>query len=187
MIKEAVDATLQTIERRTRLYRNLVVCISVLSIISILLSIILLSWVPAYGLALLAPLTGAFLYIDSRRVRRWRAGIIDMWRFGLSLKEFERTITSLRYVPHHSLKGMLSTLPKDSGQFKRDQASEEEKAFCAEKIDALGRRQEWKTLAGAAALTFAIASFIGVAISRNVVLFPFAAGLIIILIVLRKK
>jgi hypothetical protein len=187
MLKEAVDATLQTIERRTRLYRNLVVCVATLSIASILLSIILLSWIPACGLILLAPTTGAFLLLDGRQVRRWQACVIEMWRRGLILKEFERTVTSFRHVPPHSLNGMLSTLPKDSSQFNRDQATEEEKTFWAEKIDALGRRQQRKTLAGVAALTLAIASLIGGAVSRNLVFFSFAAGLTALLMVLRKK
>jgi hypothetical protein len=187
MLKEAVDATLQTIENRTRLYRNLVVCVAIISIASILLSIILLSWVPLCGLVLLPPLTGAFLFLDSRQVRRWQARVIEMWRSGLILKEFEGTITGFRHVPPHTLNGMLSTLPKDSGQFRRDRATEEEKAFWAEKIDALGRRQEWETLIGAAALTLAIASLIGVAAFSYIMFIPFAAGLTALLIVLRKK
>ncbi len=187
VVKEAVNATLRTIERRANLYRNLIISVAVLSALSILMSVIFRSWLPLCGIVLIVPLTGGFLLLDSRQVRRWQADIMEMWRFrSLNLKEFEKMISGFRHVPAQSLDGMLSTLPKDSNQFKRDYASEEQKAISAERIDASGHQQERRTLVGTVALTLMLSCLIAAAHFRSVALLLCFAGLAMFLAILRK-
>jgi hypothetical protein len=77
---DAVDIMIRAIEDRVRLYRNLVVAVSTLSVLSILLSALFRQWLALTGLLLLVPLTGGFLFLDSRLVRQLRAGIVEMAR-----------------------------------------------------------------------------------------------------------
>jgi hypothetical protein len=82
---------------------------------------------------------------------------------------------------------MLSTLPKESDHFKRDQASEEEKALRAGQIGAISRRQERRTLVGIAALSLMLMSLIGAVLFRHILFLPWAAVFAVLLIVLRKR
>ncbi len=187
VVKEALNATLSTIARRAKLYRNLIISVAMLSVLSILISVIIRSWLPLCGIVLVVPLTGGFLLLDSRQVRRWQANMMEMWRFRhLNLKEFEKMISGFRHVPAQSLDGMLSTLPKDSSQFKRDDASEEEKAISAERIDAFSRWQQWRTLMGTVALMLMFSCLMAAALFRSAAFLFCFAGLAISLAILRK-
>jgi hypothetical protein len=77
---DAIDITNRTIEARAGLYRNLVVAVCAVSVLSILVAVLFRQWMSLAGLVLLVPLTGGFLFLDSRLVRRWRAGIVEMGR-----------------------------------------------------------------------------------------------------------
>ena len=155
-LSEAIDLTRATFEERGRLYRNLVVAVSLVSLASILTAI--LSWrgLPLAGLILLLPLTGAFLYLDMRRVSRWRELILGMSRMrGLDLALFPKTVRLLKDLPQESLQSLLATLPAESSG-----PSTEEGPFAAGENARNDSQPDWKILATTAALTFAMAGVV---------------------------
>jgi len=112
VLLDAIDITVRAIEDRARLYRNLVVAVSAVSVLSIILAVVFRQWLALTGLVLLVPLTGGFLFFDSRLVRRRRAGIVEMMGLrGLDSATFLKTISGFRHLPPSALKAMLVTIP----------------------------------------------------------------------------
>lgn len=54
VLLDAIDITLRTIEGRARLYRNLVLAVSVVSVLSILITVLFRQWIALTGILLLA-------------------------------------------------------------------------------------------------------------------------------------
>src|SRR6516225_5900857 len=80
VLLDAIDLTLRAIERRRRLYRNLVLCVTTVSLASVLSAALLRQWMALSGFIFLVPLTGGFLMLDNRLFRRWRSEILEMAR-----------------------------------------------------------------------------------------------------------
>ena len=159
----AIKATLRAMELRARLYRNLVVSVVTVALASLLSSALLWSWVPLLGMSLLVPLSGGFLLLDSRRLRRWRAEVINLWRFAdLDLGVFEKSIRLDRRLPAHTLEGMLATLPED-----RAGLTEADKAALTEQLERHARREQRQTLMGIGALLSAIGLLIAAAVTQS--------------------
>jgi hypothetical protein len=148
---DAVNLTSRVLEGRMRLYRNLVVAVSLVSLLSMLSALLCWHPWPLAGLILLPALTGGFLVLDSRRVSQWHDEIMRMCQTrALDLPAFVDLVSRLTHLPSHSVQGMLDTLPpKDTvgPQSKTDSPT----AWGA----------NWRTLAGAASATVALAAVVG--------------------------
>jgi len=116
-LKEAVSITTRAIDARAAHFRNLVIVVVGVAIISLIWGAFLASWQPLLGLLFLVPLCATFLYIDITLLNRWQRQIIDMWvQELLDLEIFSETMLTLRVLPQRVLKGMLGTLPtKENG------------------------------------------------------------------------
>ena len=115
VLAAAVDVTLRTFEARSRVYRNLVVAVSLVGATSILSAVILWTAIPLLGVALVVALTAGFARHDAYRVSRWRTEILEMYRTrGLDLAAFYSTLSKFKHLPEGSLGAMLATLPRDS-------------------------------------------------------------------------
>ena len=183
VLLDAIDITVRTIEGRARLYRNLVVAVSAVSVLSILLAVLFRQWLALTGLVLLVPLTGGFLFFDSRLVRRWRAAIVEMGRFrSLDRATFLKTISGFRHLPPNALKAMLSTIPP-SGEESRQDIPQLEQAIVGANFDALERNNELKILCSTALLTGALVCLIAGAFYGSGALLVSGASLIILLLV----
>ena len=103
---------------------------------------------------MLVPLTGAFLFRDSRLVGRWRNGILELARLrDLDLPMFRKTISTFRYLPPGSLRAMLSALPtrcQGSGQ-----KTPPEPAF-TDRLEFLEQKTRRKILLGTGLLTLSL-------------------------------
>jgi hypothetical protein len=183
VLLDAIDITVRTIEGRARLYRNLVVAVSAVSVLSILWAVLFRQWLALTGLVLLVPLTGGFLFFDSRLVRRWRGGIVEMARLrSLDRATFLKTISGFRHLPPNALKAMLSTIPP-SGEESRQETPQQEQAIVGANFDALERKNELKILCSTGLLTGALVCLIAGAFYGSVALLVSGASLIILLLV----
>ena len=183
VLLDAIDITVRTIEGRARLYRNLVVAVSAVSVLSILLAVLFRQWLALAGLVLLVPLTGGFLFFDSRLVRRWRAGIVEMTRLrSLDRATFLKTISGFRHLPQNALKAMLSTIPP-SGEEIRQETPQLKQAIVGPNFDALEWKNELKILCSTGLLTGALVCLIAGAFYGSVALLMSGASLIILLLV----
>lgn len=110
-LKEAVSLTTQAIDARAARFRNLVIVVVGVAIISMVWAVFRMSWQPLLALLILMPLCAAFLYLDIALVNHWQEQIVDMWvREFLDLDIFSDTMSSLRMLPSRTLKSMLCPL-----------------------------------------------------------------------------
>jgi len=149
-IQAAIQATLTAIQNRARLYRNLVVSVTVVVIGSVILAVIFRSVIPLLGLLLLVPLAGTYFVLDTRCTRLWSKHILGMWVEGeLNLTAFSGAISAHQYVPRGTLEGMLGWLPKNEGRIG---IAHENKLEIASRLEAAARRQQVLTSIAAAGL-----------------------------------
>jgi hypothetical protein len=111
VLLEAVNLTLQTIERRARVYRNLVVGFSLTALGLAVAAVVLRRWVLLAGLVALPLLVAGFLFLDGRIVRGWRERVFLMRdQRGLKVAQLGETLTAFRYLPAGTLCSMLAML-----------------------------------------------------------------------------
>lgn len=152
VLREAIDLTLGTFEDRSRLYRNLVVAVSLVSFASILTALLCWRGLPLAGLILVVPFSGGFVYLDMRRVSRWREGILGRCRTrGLDLALFRNTLLQLKHLPQGSLQSMLATFPAESSD-----PPIQEGPLSPGKNAGKNSEPDWKILVASAALTLAL-------------------------------
>jgi hypothetical protein len=181
VLLEAIEITIGTIEDRGRLYRNLVVTVSVVSILSILLALLLRQRVALVGLVLLVPLTGGFLFIDSHRIRRWRAKIFEeCLMHGLDVAMFRKTISGFGHLPAGSLQAMLSTISSNQNATRQQKVGRDE-------FDIWTRKNERRILWATSLLTVALACLAGGAFHHSAILLLCGAGLTTLFAFLRRR
>jgi hypothetical protein len=111
-LKDVIELTTQTIDRRAGLYRNLIVLVVVLVAGTLLWAAIGLSWRPLLALLALVPLCGFFLFLDAWLVNRWQQQVLERWAEGqLSLDGLVKAISPIRLLPARTLQGMLASVP----------------------------------------------------------------------------
>lgn len=110
-VKTAIELTLHTIEQRARLYRKLVVAVSVLLVCSVMTSMIVRSWWPLSGLLLIVAATAAYLALDARLVRGWIRRVFRLRDTeGLNLESLSGAMLSYPFIPPVTLRAMLDEL-----------------------------------------------------------------------------
>ena len=108
----AIDFTTQTIDRRARYYRNLIVVVTIIGIGSAVWALVLWSMKPLLGIFFMAPACGAFLVVDSRLLIQWRNQLLARWIAGeLNFGGFSDALGAMSVLPKGTLQSMLGTLP----------------------------------------------------------------------------
>lgn len=159
VLLQAVRATVTTIETRARIYRWAVVCVAMALVGPILLALAFLSWRPLPYVALLVPVVGAFLVIDSRTVLSWQRRVLHMWLSGdLGLSDLRQTVQAMRHVPAGTVAGMLDRLPPSEPPQQFDRLPTDSKASVAERCVARTSRQDRRTLLSTAGATLLVCS-----------------------------
>ena len=155
VLLDAIDTTVCAIQHRTKLYRDLVEWVCVVSLASFLAVAWLHRWLALAGLIMLVPLTGAFLFRDSRLVGRWRNGILEMVHLrGLDLAMFRKTMSTFRYLPPNSLQAMLSSLPSSCQETRQETPSLE--PSLVDEYEARQQKDTRRIFLGIGLLTFAL-------------------------------
>lgn len=114
-MEESIRSTTDSLRFRSTRFRNLIVLVVAVSLLSGLVSIIFRSGQPLWGLALLVPLCGAYLYLDAWLVGRWQQQLWRRWAEGkLDVNIFMTAITTIPSLPQKTLGGMLAILPGKS-------------------------------------------------------------------------
>jgi hypothetical protein len=187
VLLDAIEVTLRTIEERARLYRNLVVGVSAVSVLSVLFAVFFRQWLALAGLIILVPLTGAYLILDSRLLRLWRAGIIEMMRLrGLDVTAFSKTISGFRHVPPNSLNAMISMLPA-SQELTGQQLPRKEPVVVNDEFEALERKNASRILLGTGFMTLALICLVSGAYFGSVTLLLIGGSLAILVVALRRR
>src|ERR1035441_7877967 len=104
VLLEAINLTFRTMERRARLYRNLVVAVSLTMIASVVVGIILRRWVVLLGMLALPIYVRGYLSLDNRLVMGWRRDVLRMQDTrGLNVAQLTQTLAGLKNLPQEAL------------------------------------------------------------------------------------
>src|SRR5215469_1389530 len=96
VLVESLNVTLRTMERRLRLYRNLVICVSLAMFGSLIIALVFRKWMVLSGWLAIPLFVGYFFYLDSRTVRVWRDQVLAMQKErGLDIAQLERSLTAM--------------------------------------------------------------------------------------------
>ena len=107
-----INDTIDTINRRARFYRNLVIAISLTGLASIGSAIGLWTFAPLTCLFLIFPLSGTFYLCDAVVVDGWRKRVLRQWTLReIDLSALNSAIRAHPSLPKGTLEGMLATLP----------------------------------------------------------------------------
>jgi len=108
----AIDQTTQTIDRRSKHFRNLIVAVTFVGLGSTLWAGIAWSWLPLTGIFLLVPFCGLYLFIDGKLLDHWRQELFSVWEKGeIDFQALHDAVISISTLPKDSVLGMLDTLP----------------------------------------------------------------------------
>jgi hypothetical protein len=174
---EALNLTLRTIEERARRYRNLVIAVTILTLLSILCAILCRQWLFLGALVLVVPLIGGFFILDSRNICHWKAEILEMsLARGLDLPLFLKTAAELRRFSPPTLQDMLLMI-------SQDEREGEEKL----KSDYQQRRIERKIVGATILLTTALVCLIGSAYYLSLLLLACGIVCVLLLAILRRR
>ncbi|MEZ6077279.1 MAG: hypothetical protein R3C56_16910 [Pirellulaceae bacterium] len=100
-IRQAIDFTQDTIVARAADYRNLVVILSLGTCGLLITTLVTWNWMLLFVFCWLLPLVHGWLWLDARRIRRWRSRIIEICDTGqLDIEVFRSTISHLKTFPN---------------------------------------------------------------------------------------
>ena len=110
--RAAIDQTTQTIDRRAKPFRNLIVAVTFVGLGSILWAGIAWSWLPLAGIFLLVPFCGLYLFVDGKLLNQWRHELFAHWEKGeLDFRALYDAVTAISTLPKNTVESMLETLP----------------------------------------------------------------------------
>jgi len=111
-MQKALENMKEAITKRAACFKNTVIIVSVIPIVSVIWAAIQRSWLPLTPVLFLIPVSSAFLYGDIRLVNLWQDQLLEMWIQGeLEIDQFSEIILSIRMIPGNTARGMLGTLP----------------------------------------------------------------------------
>jgi hypothetical protein len=110
--RDAIDATLATLGRRARGYRNLILVAGTGIFAAGLWAVIARSFAPLLLLVLVVASAGAFFWIDALIMNRWRARLLEPWqRRELDFSAFAAAVQAIPGLPAGTVAAMLTSLP----------------------------------------------------------------------------
>ena len=114
-LRQAVKLTVDTFNRRSWWYRNLVI-VFVCGFVLACAVLVFVSWQAWPAVLFLLPLCGFFFLLDGHLVRRWQMDVMAFWvEQALDLSVFLQTVSAMRQFPQRTLKGLLALLPREGG------------------------------------------------------------------------
>ena len=109
--RTAIDQTIAVVNQRSRNFRNQVLAVVALAVTSVAAALALRGLWPLTGLVAIVPLSGLFLWLDTKKVGDWRSSILQMWaRRDIELVAFEQAVRADPGLPEMTLDGMLNLL-----------------------------------------------------------------------------
>jgi hypothetical protein len=108
----AIDRTTDTIDRRARYFRNLIVAVVMVGLGSLGWTVVSRNFSPLAGLLLLLPLCGLFFFLDAELLDNWRSHLLEAWvKKDIDFQAFCDAVNAVPKLPKETLGSMLATLP----------------------------------------------------------------------------
>jgi hypothetical protein len=157
-MRDAIEATHCAIQKRARLYRKLMMCVSFILLASLVSAIVIRRAAPLFGILLLVPLSGTYFVVDSRFTRRWTRQVAELWaQRKLDLETFATAIRAHPLLPRGAVDGMLMGLPRASHETPLAFLSDHDRKALIDRLEQEANRQERRTMLATAALLSALA------------------------------
>jgi hypothetical protein len=156
----AIDLTILAVVQRTKLFRNQIVVITIVMLVSIIGAVAWRVFWPLAGCLFIAPICGLFIWLDTRQVASWRFAVMANWaRCSIDLAAFIQAMRAVPNLPGATLAGMLSLLGNvQVGKLEALASNQTRQAVVAvvQFADALGLQQLAVKVFAAAIVTVAI-------------------------------
>src|SRR4051794_28880951 len=108
-----MDLTAETIAKRSKRYRKLVVSVVAIALVLLAWTAITRAVQPLVGLIAVVPLCSLFFAMDSKLLHDWARHLLEAWtRDEVDLVAFSQTISSNTTLPGATLEGMVAMLPR---------------------------------------------------------------------------
>lgn len=171
----AVSATKSAIESRAQGHRNLVVAVVVVVFASLVLGLFYWPWMPGMGLGVLIAVCGLFFWIDLRRIRHWQETIVTLCiDRELPFDVLTRVLASDKRVPPTTVSAMLLSVRSLVQVTNQDPTSEPKSQSALHQLKSLSRRNETRTLLGAASAACAAMALVWLLVHPSVLAATFA-------------
>jgi hypothetical protein len=110
--RRLLDLTSDTLVRRSRGFRNLVVGVVAIGLCACIGALVVLSLRPLSILLLLVPAHALFVWRDNRILADWRLVLADAWQGRtIDFSAFAQALKANKALPPATVAGMLDTLP----------------------------------------------------------------------------
>jgi hypothetical protein len=154
-MKDALEITLRTVERRAWLYRKTAAIIAISFVLVIASVAVFRSWLPLMALIPIVEVVAAFLVLDNRHVYHWRQSILHLCAEDrLNIASFTKLVCANPMIPQQTIHAMLASLPQAAEPNAVGRAEESRKAL---------RSQETRTIVGSIGVTGVLLSFASLA------------------------
>jgi hypothetical protein len=110
--RPAIDQSTKTIDTRARYFRNLIVTVVAVALVSIISAAVARTFSPLAGLLFLFPICGFFFVLDAKLLDNWRSHLFEAWiKKDIDLRAFCEAINAVPKLPKDTVHSMLATLP----------------------------------------------------------------------------
>lgn len=111
-LREAVAHTHRVLHKRSTRFRNMVIAVVMIPVVSGIWALVAGSGLPLLGLLVLVPVCVLFLLLDVRAVQQWQRYLFARWQDGsIKLDVLAHAIDAMPQLPKHTVTAMLDTLP----------------------------------------------------------------------------
>ena len=110
--KVAIEQTTRAIDKRATYYRNLIVAVVFISLISAVWAVFAWAIAPLAGFFLLLPVCGFYFFLDGKLLNDWRSQLFASWvRKDMDFCALCHAVGAIPALPQNTLQSMLVTLP----------------------------------------------------------------------------
>ena len=113
MLNNAIELTKKTLQKRALYYRNLVIIVSLLLVITPISALISLSWQPLIAWLFIPLSYTLFLYTEQKKLADWQLTILTYWQEEqLKLHFLAQSLLHLPIFPENTIQSMVALLPQ---------------------------------------------------------------------------
>lgn len=110
--RAVLDETQSAIGRRAKNFRNQIVAVVLVGVISVLSALLTRSFAPLLGIIAIVPVVGFFFFADARILDGWRSALLASWvEREIDFFAFRNAIRANPALPKGTTEAMLATLP----------------------------------------------------------------------------
>jgi hypothetical protein len=161
--RAAIALTAETVHRRSRAYRALIIAVVILVAVAIVGALVTRSLRWTVAMLALFPMSAFFFMVDGLLVELWRRRVLQLWvDEAVDLPSFRTAMSAASALPTRTVRAMLDTLPVVEIQ-TRTEAATASKRLLASMVRAQNAFETYDSIATAGMLALSMTAVIGAA------------------------